>query len=85
MLIFKKICKHSGNEIEYKMDSDATWTEAIDNFLEFLRGCGYVIPYGNYELINLEEKELGSGAEASYCSDCSCGKKEAARDEERGP
>ena len=71
-------------EIEMKMSNENTWPEVIDNLLSFLRACGYVIPEGNYELINTDEKndpietseDFSCGP--SYCMDCSCGKKEKA-------
>lgn len=30
--------------VEYTFQSDVTWMEAMDGFVQFLKGCGYFLP-----------------------------------------
>jgi len=40
-MVFKQ--KHAdGSYIQVKVDQDATWMQATDQFVQFLHGCGYV-------------------------------------------
>jgi len=97
MIILKKVKDPKNRfddiEVEMKIDSESSWDDVIENTLNFLRACGYVIPYGDFEIIQEEEKEdyveipvepsiEALGCDINYCNDCSCGKKEAALREE---
>jgi hypothetical protein len=46
MIRFQKITKNGSEpKIEMSMDSSLPWPEVVENLLNFLRACGYVIPY----------------------------------------
>ena len=37
-----------GATIEYTVPDDANLDEVLESFVDFLRGCGYTIPYESY-------------------------------------
>lgn len=37
-----------GAKIEYTVPEDANLDEVLESFVDFLRGCGYTIPYESY-------------------------------------
>ena len=38
-------CRDTGTKIEIEVDDHLTMDEVLDEFQNFLRGCGYVIEY----------------------------------------
>jgi hypothetical protein len=53
-----------GNELEYTVPEGADLNDVLDSFIDFLRGCGYTIPYENYLTI-VSGKEQNSPAHES--------------------
>lgn len=48
----------NGTRIEFYMPTDPTLSEALEAILNFLRACGYVIPYElSLELVEPEETD----------------------------
>jgi len=43
------------NKIEMQFSSDISWPEALQGFVQFLRGCGYVFPADVYPTVMDEE------------------------------
>ena len=43
------------NKIEMHFSSDVPWPNALDGFIQFLRGCGYVFPTEAYPTVLDEE------------------------------
>ncbi len=41
MILKKK--RDDGSYIQVKINEDATWAEAADEFVNFLQGCGYIV------------------------------------------
>ena len=50
-------CRHvDGSEKVYRLaHTEYTWPDLFEEFRTFLRGCGYVIPEGEIEVVGEEE------------------------------
>ena len=46
-----------GSMISYSAPEDADLNEVLDSFVDFLRGCGYTIPYESYLTIVSDHEE----------------------------
>jgi hypothetical protein len=42
------VMKRKHSQLVYTTGAEGTWTELIDNFVDFLRGCGYSIAPGTF-------------------------------------
>lgn len=45
-----------GATIEYTVPEDANLDEVLESFVDFLRGCGYTIPYESYLSVVSDEE-----------------------------
>lgn len=68
-IMFK--CEHGdGNTITMKMPAQISWPEAMDNFKNFLKGVGYIIPEEGCICNNpIKEDDYESKWEVSQCDD----------------
>jgi hypothetical protein len=57
---------HDGNSIEYNVPEEADLNEVLDSFVDFLRGCGYTIPYESYLTIVSDHEEEFPQKRESY-------------------
>jgi hypothetical protein len=42
---FSRQCDRTGTKIEFELGDESTLDEVFEEFQNFLRACGYVIPY----------------------------------------
>jgi hypothetical protein len=55
--------RYDGSYIQMYVSDDATWQEAVDEFIHFLQGCGYIVQgyeIGDYisEQYHFQKKEV---------------------------
>ena len=55
-----------GATIEYTVPEDANLDEVLESFVDFLRGCGYTIPYESYLSVVSDEEETTPEPRESY-------------------
>jgi len=55
-----------GEAIEIKVDGDKTWDQLTEDFIRFLKGCGYQITHDDIADYLQEQSDVGSEIEDNW-------------------